>query len=213
MLRLNKSYNIDFTPDRQQFFYQYKALDNVSRGLKEFLFPVEKVDTSLPDARNWRPYNKTIEEIPEQREIVRNIAFGDGGLHCPFILLGPPGTGKTTTLVEAILQIYDNFESCRILVASESNTACNEIAERVLQHLPDRRKKDLIRVFSRSANDKIRKDSILFKNSNADICSSKKFFPSKKYLMENYKIIITTNFMLGKYDWLLIFFLLNFKNI
>lgn len=206
MLRLNKFYNVDFTPDRQQFYYQYKALNNVSGSLKGFLFPKEKNDPSFPDSRNWRPYNKTIEEIPEQKEIVRNIAFGDGGLSCPFILLGPPGTGKTTTLVEAILQIYDNFESCSILVASESNTACNEIAERVLQHLPDRRKKDLIRIFSRSANDKIRKDSVLLKNSNAEICSTKKFFPSKKYLMQNYKIIITTNFMLGKLLILIFFF-------
>lgn len=199
VIRLNTSFNIDFTPDRQQFFYQYKALENISRNLKEFLFPVEKVDFLLPSNKTYRPFNKTIDKIAEQKEIVQNIAFGEGGLHCPFILLGPPGTGKTTTLVEAILQIYDNCESCRILVASESNTACNEIAERVLNHLTDRRKKDLIRIFSKTSSEKIHRDEILFKNSNGEICSQKHFYPSKQYLKEHYKIIVTTNFMLGKY--------------
>nr|MBP6430281.1 Flp pilus assembly complex ATPase component TadA [Ferruginibacter sp.] len=43
------------------------------------------------------------------------------------IIHGPPGTGKTTTLIEAILQLVKNGE--KIIVAAPSNTAVDNIAK------------------------------------------------------------------------------------
>ena len=40
----------------------------------------------------------------EQRAAVRSIVEGSHG-PVPYLLFGPPGTGKTTTLVEAALQV------------------------------------------------------------------------------------------------------------
>lgn len=71
---------------------------------------------------------------PEQQVAVRNIVWKTA-FPSPYILFGPPGTGKTTTLVEAIVQIVTRFPDRRILVAAQSNSACNEIAIRLLKYI------------------------------------------------------------------------------
>jgi helicase MOV-10 len=40
----------------------------------------------------------------EQKSAVEHIVSGSSGL-APYIVFGPPGTGKTMTIVEAIIQV------------------------------------------------------------------------------------------------------------
>lgn len=40
----------------------------------------------------------------EQKQAVQNIVYKTSG-NAPFIIFGPPGTGKTMTIVEAIVQV------------------------------------------------------------------------------------------------------------
>lgn len=47
------------------------------------------------------------------------------------IVHGPPGTGKTTTLIEAIIQLINNGE--KVLVSAPSNTAVDNIAKGLIQ--------------------------------------------------------------------------------
>src|SRR5436190_9386449 len=47
------------------------------------------------------------------------------------IVHGPPGTGKTTTLIEAIIHLINNGE--KVLVSAPSNTAVDNIAKGLLQ--------------------------------------------------------------------------------
>ena len=78
----------------------------------------------------------------EQKNAVRNIC----NLKCscekcpipdsialPYILHGPPGTGKTSTLIEAIRQLVET-DTNKILVVAHSNTACDNITEKVFRH-------------------------------------------------------------------------------
>ena len=47
------------------------------------------------------------------------------------IIHGPPGTGKTTTLIEAVIQLVKNGE--KVLVSAPSNTAVDNIAKGLIQ--------------------------------------------------------------------------------
>ncbi|XP_044049108.1 RNA helicase Mov10l1 [Siniperca chuatsi] len=67
---------------------------------------------------------------PPQREAVKRILAGE----CrpiPYVLFGPPGTGKTITLIEAILQVYHFMPSSRVLVCTPSNSAADLICIRL----------------------------------------------------------------------------------
>lgn len=66
-----------------------------------------------------------------QQQAVRAITHPDsyrGSNIC--IVHGPPGTGKTTTLIEAIYQLVKNGE--KVLVSAPSNTAVDNIAKGLL---------------------------------------------------------------------------------
>ncbi|KAG8972234.1 hypothetical protein FRB90_010274, partial [Tulasnella sp. 427] len=49
----------------------------------------------------------------------------------PFIIFGPPGTGKTVTVVEAIRRILARSPEARILACAPSNNAADIIADRL----------------------------------------------------------------------------------
>lgn len=51
-----------------------------------------------------RLYDRSLESNPEQLQAMKHIVMGTTR-PAPYIIFGPPGTGKTVTLVEAIKQV------------------------------------------------------------------------------------------------------------
>ena len=72
---------------------------------------------------------------PEQQAAVRAVLAGCGA-PLPYIIFGPPGTGKTSTLVETIYQVLKTEPSARVLVSAPSNDAVDVISSRLLQYRP-----------------------------------------------------------------------------
>ncbi|XP_053775794.1 RNA helicase Mov10l1 [Desmodus rotundus] len=85
-------------------------------------------EMQAPEARKEEFFNPQLNE--NQKLAVRRILSGD----CrplPYILFGPPGTGKTVTIIEAVLQVYHALPDSRILVCVPSNSAADLVCLRL----------------------------------------------------------------------------------
>ncbi|XP_072829885.1 RNA helicase Mov10l1 isoform X2 [Vicugna pacos] len=81
-----------------------------------------------PKAREKEFFNLMLNE--NQKLAVRRILSGD----CrplPYVLFGPPGTGKTVTIIEAVLQVFYALPDSRTLVCAPSNSAADLVCLRL----------------------------------------------------------------------------------
>lgn len=123
---------IKLTPDTRTTGIMKKILNELENNKPLFrLFemlhgerPSEK-GSAGHDVNNIDFRNKQLNE--SQQTAVRNIVANDSIT----IIHGPPGTGKTTTLTEAVIQLIKKGE--KILVSAPANTAVDNIAKGLLQ--------------------------------------------------------------------------------
>ncbi|KAK5923711.1 hypothetical protein CgunFtcFv8_000656 [Champsocephalus gunnari] len=81
----------------------------------------------------WLQCNKGLIELesnPEQCNAVLHIVAASAK-PSPYLVFGPPGTGKTVTLVEAIKQIVTRQPCCHILACAPSNSAADHLCEKI----------------------------------------------------------------------------------
>lgn len=125
----------------------------------------------------------------EQQTTVRNILSKADNL--PYVLYGPPGTGKTRTIVGAIEQIVRTTDK-NVLVCAMSNSACDEIAERLVTVLQNH---EVFRMYAKS-----------YRHSN--VCETVKSISNwdKSYIrlpslqrLYKYRVICTTIAMAGSF--------------
>ena len=96
----------------------FKRFEQLHDGVPTNLAPAEK--NSTVDFRN-----KQLND--SQQQAVKAILQNEDII----IVHGPPGTGKTTTLIEAIVKLIKNGE--KVLVSAPSNTAVDNIAKGLIQ--------------------------------------------------------------------------------
>lgn len=87
------------------------------------------VDSSHNDTEVLRASLAKLNEY--QQVAVLNIMAA----HCrpfPYIIFGPPGTGKTRTIIEAIIQIHGRNRETKILVCANSNACADHLFEKVM---------------------------------------------------------------------------------
>lgn len=128
--------SLEFHFSRSIYRRQHQAISLAFSNLgSEILFP-KKILSRAPQipqenikAIKW--YNEKLNN--GQKAAVTNVLSGE----CrplPYCIFGPPGTGKTITVIEIILQILTLMPDSRILVATPSNSAANLITERLIEN-------------------------------------------------------------------------------
>lgn len=140
----DKTFTVDFNFSRTTYRRQHFALEQVtSSGLGfDFLFP-SKIESKRPQvdamldakgnlqvnayARKW--FNNLLNK--HQKDAVVAVLRGENR-PLPYIFFGCPGSGKTQTVIEAILQIHTLIKSSRIIIATPSNSAANLVTQQLI---------------------------------------------------------------------------------
>uniref|UniRef100_A0A3P9P4N1 RNA helicase n=1 Tax=Poecilia reticulata TaxID=8081 RepID=A0A3P9P4N1_POERE len=189
----NMKFDVEFTFNRLTLKLQHRAVDlAVKHNLKEVLFPSETAAKKVSVAK-LSMLNRRIENNPEQRKAVQHI-IAASSKPAPYIVFGPPGTGKTITMVEAINQVIKADPSARILACAPSNSACDLLCERLKPHMSTF---ELYRMYASSRDpNSVPKD--LRKYCNWDEKQDCFVFPEKEILMQ-YKVMVTTLFTAGRF--------------
>ncbi|XP_010764999.1 putative helicase mov-10-B.1 [Notothenia coriiceps] len=116
-----------FFINRMPLRNQHRAVELVrTHRLMEVLFPTGKF--SSHHSRLDRLIE--LESNPEQCNAVLHIVAASAK-PSPYLVFGPPGTGKTVTLVEAIKQIVKRQPCCHILACAPSNSAADHLCEKI----------------------------------------------------------------------------------
>ena len=127
---------IQFILNRRPWRLFHQGLGYVTPDLtKNVLFPSEDPShEALMTTKNvtTSPFNRNVRDNPEQWRAVSRIV-DRSHMPYPFVVFGPPGTGKTTTLVEAILQFVKSEPMLKVLVCAPTNTAVDVLCKRLTQ--------------------------------------------------------------------------------
>lgn len=121
-------YNVYFTYNRINMRRLYQAVEAAENLGAEFLFPSTSSKRRSIKTTDLVPISGSLNE--EQMCSIKMILGCRGAP--PYVIHGPPGTGKTRTIVEAILQLYQHHKNTRILVCAPSNSAADHILEKLL---------------------------------------------------------------------------------
>uniref|UniRef100_A0A8C1M2L5 RNA helicase n=1 Tax=Cyprinus carpio TaxID=7962 RepID=A0A8C1M2L5_CYPCA len=183
----NMKFRVEFTVNRLPLRLQHRAVHMaVQHELRDVLFPV--------GSRSLNPelFDQKLEKNPEQKNAVCNIVAGTSK-PAPYLVFGPPGTGKTVTIVEAIKQVEKNIPGACILACAPSNSAADQLCEKLItsEHVDARK---IYRVYASSRNPK-EIPKVLEKNSNVE--GNTIIFPCKEDLM-CYKILVSTLVTAGR---------------
>ena len=128
------------------------------------LFTCSQYDRLSPYLKNSSPtYNALTMKLNSMQSkfIDAVISSCDTPFKFPLIIIGPPGTGKTTTIVESIIQILKNKSNTKVLVCTPSNASADLICERLMEafdmrfknrHFEDFNRTKIMRINAASRN-------------------------------------------------------------
>ncbi|XP_051949735.1 putative helicase mov-10-B.2 isoform X2 [Xyrauchen texanus] len=189
----NMEFRVEFTVNRLPLRLQHRAVHMaVQHNLKDVLFPVGSRDVSPAPLPSLKLFDRNLERNPEQYSAVCNIVAGTSK-PAPYLVFGPPGTGKTVTLVEAIKQVEKMVPGACILACAPSNSAADQLCEKLIssQHVDSQK---IYRLYASTRNPKDIPTAVV-KNSNLD--GDLIVFPCKEDLM-SYNILVSTLVTAGR---------------
>ncbi|KAM4738304.1 putative helicase mov-10-B.1 [Anableps anableps] len=186
-------FNVEFTINRLTVRLQHRAAELAKRWeLSSVLFPAAPpFSCQEPDLPKLKLFDYQLEKNPEQYQAVQHIVAGSSR-PAPYLVFGPPGTGKTVTLVEAIKQIEKTQTFCHILACAPSNSAADLLCSKIREHVDERK---VYRVYASSRDPKLVPEHL---KACSNLLGDSYIFPPKEELME-FKIIVTTLLTAGRF--------------
>lgn len=133
----NKIYQISYDFQVEEILWNKKnrALEELKNAntqipniLRKINEPKELYPNTLIEIEKY--FDEMLDE--NQKEAVVKTMSLDNGSEI-LLIQGPPGTGKTTTITEMLLQLLDRHRHWKILVASQSNQAVDNVLEKICQ--------------------------------------------------------------------------------
>ncbi|KAM6237092.1 helicase MOV-10 [Porphyrio hochstetteri] len=190
----NLRFDVTFTFSRLPLQVQHRAAAlAMQHDLSCLLFPSASCHKSLfTGTFQPRWFDRKLQANEEQRRAVTHIVTGVSR-PAPYLIFGPPGTGKTVTLVEAIKQVWTCFKEARILACAPSNSAADLLCQRLIKDIAPRHIYRLI-ASSRSYWDV---PADIRPCCNWDDKQGCYVYPSKEHL-GHYRILITTLVTAGR---------------
>ncbi|KAG9024583.1 hypothetical protein FRB95_011337 [Tulasnella sp. JGI-2019a] len=132
----NQRFDVRFRLSRLPLRRMHQALET-SCLEPRLLFPSPPIVDALrmrrptaTETSRLAPFDRLVAQNAPQWLAVSAIANLKPGA-VPFVVFGPPGTGKTVTIIEAMRQIIRESPSARILACAPSNSAADILAERL----------------------------------------------------------------------------------
>uniref|UniRef100_A0A4W6DDE0 RNA helicase n=1 Tax=Lates calcarifer TaxID=8187 RepID=A0A4W6DDE0_LATCA len=184
-----KRFRVTFSINRMPLCMQHRAAALVYKhSLKEVFSHMIPLLICLTVVRL-----SGLENNPEQCKAIHHIV-ARSAKPAPYLVFGPPGTGKTVTLVEAIKQIIKTQDSCTILACAPSNSATDHLCEKILEGRIGKCK--LYRLYAQSCPVKNIPENIKL-CCNLNLESNTLMIPPKEELMK-YKIMVTTLITAGR---------------
>lgn len=137
LIETDRYYHVQFLPNRVSIRVAQEAVAvAIKHKLEDYLElfkPTVKVEKK-PSHKDFVWMNKKISGNNEQKMAIENIV-NCTSFPAPYICFGPPGTGKTAMIVEAIAQIVKLKRDACILVTTKCNLVCDDIGNRLLEYV------------------------------------------------------------------------------
>ncbi|OQV13087.1 putative helicase Mov10l1 [Hypsibius exemplaris] len=127
-----------FFPNRNCYRRIHNVMNMAKRNLSSRLFfpdlknrdrCIKRISQALAGTEQLEFVNKNLNE--SQQQAVKMVVVG----RCQpmaHVIFGPPGTGKTVTVVEITLQVFTRNPKSRILVSGPSNSAIDFIGQKLI---------------------------------------------------------------------------------
>ncbi|CAO1431408.1 unnamed protein product [Diamesa hyperborea] len=140
-LPLHFEYCVQFIPNRISIRACLRALESISLNRLNDYFENFENEPGVYDTQRFQKYvkfenfewfNEKIATNEEQMTAIKNIV-NCTAFPFPYVIFGPPGTGKTSTLVECVAQILKLKPESKIMITAQSNSACDEIGVRLMK--------------------------------------------------------------------------------
>ena len=128
--------NISFLQNRYPFKVAHRGIDSAQDFFEKTLFPrkLPKIPKNFSDPIQY--IKPEIENNPQQLQVIQSVLRISSSV--PLIIFGPPGTGKSSVILETLRLLWGerHKRSLKVLICAPSNSVIDSIVMKLLEIVP-----------------------------------------------------------------------------